>query len=239
MFHVGLVSVTNGLNPISTRPIWLSLGAGVAFVIATFGLYAAFQRGPVRLVAPLIAAYPILSVAWAQWSGGSVTLLQWVAVLVIVIGVGAVAALSDTAVDDSPSKGRTAAYALIAAVGFAATFALGQGAADLSDKGTSTLITRVLAMALTIAILLLTKSAFWPGLRALPFLIAMGIADGIALLCVLSAGQLTNPQYAAVASSMFGMLTIIMAWAFLREKMTPLQWAGCALAFAGVGYLAS
>jgi uncharacterized membrane protein len=79
---------------------------------------------------------------------------------------------------------------------------------------------------------------FWAGWRALPVLALMGIADGIALLCLLAAGGLPDAQYAAVASSCFGLLTILMAWAFLREKMTPPQWVGCAIAFSGIGYLA-
>jgi drug/metabolite transporter (DMT)-like permease len=57
-------------------------------------------------------------------------------------------------------------------------------------------------------------------------------------MCVLSAGALPDAKYASVASSLFGMLTIILAWIFLRERMTKSQWAGCAVAFLGVGYLA-
>ena len=66
----------------------------------------------------------------------------------------------------------------------------------------------------------------------------MGILDGIALLAVISAAPLPNPEYAAVTSSMFGLLTILLAWVFLRERMTLPQCAGCLLAFSGVGYLA-
>ena len=72
----------------------------------------------------------------------------------------------------------------------------------------------------------------------MPFVVAMGILDGIALLCVLSAGSLPSAQYAAVASSTFGMITVILAWIVLRERMTASQWGGCALAFGGIGYLA-
>jgi drug/metabolite transporter (DMT)-like permease len=66
----------------------------------------------------------------------------------------------------------------------------------------------------------------------------MGLADGIALMCVLSAGALENAKYASVSSSLFGMLTVILAWMFLKERMTVAQWSGCAVAFAGVGFLA-
>lgn len=238
IFHLGLMTITGGFQPITSQAIWLSLAAGVFFVIATFGLYFAFQRGPVRVVAPLIAAYPILSVAWATLNGTAISPLQWVAVLAIVIGVAVVAALSDTSNDEAPPLGPTVLYSLIAAVGFAGTFALGQMAADLTHEMPSTLVTRVLAVSLTALILVVAKQPFWPGKSAMPWLIAMGCADGVALWCVLSAGALPDAQYASVASSMFGLLTIVLAWAFLKERMTLPQWGGCILAFAGVGYLA-
>lgn len=238
VFHLCLMTATGGWMPVARSAVLPALVAGVSFVVATFGLYAAFQRGPVWLVAPLIASYPILSVAWAVVQGDPVTAAQLAAVLAIVVGVSLVAALSDEEAGETLPKGRTAAYALIAACGFAGTFAFGQHAAELSHEMPSTLIMRMLAMALSLGIVVVMRLPMWPGRGALPFLIAMGCADGIALYCVVSAGGLANPEYAAVASSMFGLLTILMAWAFLKERMTMPQWAGCLIAFAGVGYLA-
>ena len=219
IFHLGLMTFTGGFQPIGSNAIWLSIVAGVLFVIATFGLYAAFQRGPVRVVAPLIAGYPILSVAWAVWMGTEISALQWLAVLAIIVGVAVVAALSDTSTDETPPLGPTILYSLIAAAGFAGTFAAGQWAADLSHDMPSTLVTRVLAVALTVLILIVTKQSFLPDRKALPWLIAMGCADGIALWCVLSAGTLPNAQYAAVTSSMFGLLTILLAWVLDRKSV--------------------
>jgi len=45
-------------------------------------------------------------------------------------------------------------------------------------------------------------------------------------------------EFAAVAASTFGMITIILAWLFLKERMTPGQWFGVAICFFGIGYLA-
>jgi drug/metabolite transporter (DMT)-like permease len=177
-------------------------------------------------------------VAWASWQGEVITPLQWFAVIAIVTGVALVAALSDTSTDASPPKGRTILYASISGIGFAGTFAFGQYATEISGEMPTTLITRSLAVGLTTAILLTARQPFWPGRSALPLLITMGVADGIALLCVLSAGRLQDAQYAAVTSSMFGLLTIVLAWALLKERMTAIQWGGCIVAFCGVGYLA-
>ena len=112
VFHLGLMGVTGGFAPLAAEAVWLSLGAGAFFVVATFGLYYAFERGPVRLEAPLIAAYPILSVGLAVASGTEITSLQWAAVLAIVSGVAIVAALSDTSTDEAPQKGRPFSFLL-------------------------------------------------------------------------------------------------------------------------------
>lgn len=238
IFHLGVMGVQGGFTPLTPQTAWMSALAGLFFVSATYGLYYAFERGPVRLVAPIIAGYPIISVGLAAFQGAPLSIAQLTAILAIVVGVSIVAALSDTSVDDAPPKGPTILFATIAAIGFAGTFSLGQHAADLSGELPTTLVTRVIAVALTIAILVFTRQPFWAGKRALPILITMGVADGVALLAVLKAGTLPNAEFAAVASSMFGLLTILLAWVFLRERMTGAQWIGCLIAFVGVGYLA-
>ena len=238
IFHTMATISTGTLEALPARAVYLSIGSGICFVVATFGLYYAFERGPVKLVAPLIAGYPILSVGWAAVQGHPVSALQWFAVLAIVGGVSCVAALSDKTDQETPPIGPTVLFALIAAAGFAGTFAFGQAAAAMSHEMPSTLVTRVTALLLVVGILILFKQPFWAGRKALPWLIAMGLADGVALMCVLSAGALENAKYASVSSSLFGMLTVILAWMFLKERMTLAQWSGCAVAFAGVGFLA-
>lgn len=238
VFHLGLMGMRGGFTALPAPVLGMSVASGGFFLVASLGLYGAFQRGPVRLVSPLIASYPILSVAFAAFGGATITIWQWIAVLVIVLGVSLVAALSDDSDGDVPPKGLTIFYALVAAIGFACTFSLGQMASAQAGELPVTLVTRLVAIALLVAGMLALKLPFWPGRNALPILVLMGVADGIALLCVLSAGHLPDAQYAAVASSTFGLLTIVLAWAFLRERMSAAQWFGCFVAFLGIGYLA-
>ena len=74
--------------------LWLACLSGVIFAAGSYGIYRAFAIGPVKLVAPIIGSFPILSVAMASLQGDTATLSQWLAVLVVVGGVGAVAVLS-------------------------------------------------------------------------------------------------------------------------------------------------
>ncbi|MEP6267502.1 MAG: DMT family transporter [Paracoccaceae bacterium] len=237
-FHLGVMIWANELYLPTGKGFWHALVSGFFFLMASLGLYGAFQRGPVRLVSPIIASYPILSLLWAAFSGAEISTFQWCAVLLIIVGVSTVAALSDTTRDKVPPRGRTICYASIAAIGFAGTFAFGQSAAVLSGELPATLVARLAATACLIAIIGTLGLPLWPGKSALPVLGLMGLADGLALLCVMSAGGLPDAQFAAVAASTFGLLTIVMAWLWLGEHMRVSQWIGCAIAFFGIGYLA-
>ena len=238
VLQAALMLGTGAIAPVALEAAAYAALSGVFFLVASISLYGAFQRGPVRLVAPIIASYPVLSVGWAAFSGAAVSGLDWLAVLAIIAGVSVVAALSTDEAADTPPAGRTIVYALIASVGFAGTFAIGQVATEMASDLPVILITRLVSIALLAALMILRRLPFNPGRSAVPVLIAMGCLDGVALMAVLSAGGLPNAQYAAVAASVFGLLTIVMAWAFLRERMGAAQWAGCLVAFAGIGYLA-
>ena len=219
VFQIGLTVITGQEVVFDTAATTYSAVSGVFFAIASFSLYYAFQRGPVKVVAPLIASYPIFSVGWAVFNGAHVNVLQWAAVLGIILGVSLVAGLSKDETADTPALGPTVVLSLVAAAGFAITFATGQSAAKLMHEIPATLLTRGVAVCITIAVIRVMRDRFWPGWGALPWLLAMGLADGVALYSVISAGGLANDHYAAVASSMFGLLTIIFAWIFLKEKI--------------------
>ncbi|MEP5154551.1 DMT family transporter [Planktotalea sp.] len=238
LFHVGVMAFQQGDIVPDRAVLGMSFMSGVLFLVASLGLYGAFQRGPVALVAPIIASYPILSVAWAAWSGTHISPMQWGAVMLVVLGVSLVSALAQSGESDVPPIGKTISLAALSSVGFAGTFAFGQSASAIAGELPVTLVTRLVAIALLLAGLLMLRIPIWPGRAALPVLSLMGIADGIALLSVNTAGHLEDAQYASVSSSSFGLLTILFAFLFLKERLKPVQWLGCVIAFSAIGYLA-
>ena len=210
--------------------------SGLAFSLASLSLYGAFAIGPVRLVAPIIGTYPVLSVGWSVIVGSPVTGLQWIAVLVVVVGVALVAALSDSA----ESHGQimpAVILSLLAGGGFALTFAAGQAAARIGTELPVILSSRVVAAATIGIILIARKQRYRIDRTVLPLLAAMGLLDATALACVTAAGTLPHPEFAAVASSLFGMLTVVLAWAILKEPMSRAQWSAVVMVFCGIGYL--
>ncbi len=227
-----------GTSAVSTAGLMLSTLAGIAFLLANVGLYFSFARGPVRLVAPIIACFSVISVAIALLEGASFTAGQGLAIAALIIGIAIVALATPEEATVFPPAGATIAYALLAAFGFAGTFKLGQMAAETTGELEATLISRLVAFVLLATILLLRKAPVWPGRAALLPLLGMGFLDSIAIFSVISAAPLPNPEYAAVATSTFGLLTIFLGWVLLKEAMSTLQWIGCLIAFSAVGYLA-
>ncbi len=226
-----------GWDAISLRAMALAGAAGAAFFLAYIGLYRAFEIGPVRLVAPVIGAYPVLSVGWAALSGQAVTPDQWLAVGAVIAGVAIVGLLTGSG-ESHGNKRAAILWAVLGGFGFAATFALGQAAAQAGAELPVILIARATAALVAIAIMAASGGLRLPTRGALPLLGMMGLLDCIALGIVIAAAGMARPEFASVAASTFGMITVVLAWAILRERMTGGQWLGVLLTFAAIGYLA-
>ena len=65
----------------------------------------------------------------------------------------------------------------------------------------------------------------------------MGVLDTVALGAVMIGGTMPRPEFAAVAASTFGLLTVVLAWAFLSEPMTGRQWVSVTIVFAAIATL--
>ncbi|WP_299732870.1 DMT family transporter [uncultured Tateyamaria sp.] len=211
--------------------------SGVVFGLTGLAFYRALAIGPVRVVAPVVAAFPILSVGWAVVNGQVVSSLQWIAVLIVVGGCGFVAATSK---DDDGVGAQPAAilWSVLAAIGFAVSFALGQLSVEGGVEMTAIALARVGAVIIVGGLALGLRQPVMPPVSALPVLMVMGALDAIAIGAVMLAGSYAYPSFASVAASTFGVLTIALAAVFLREAVARTQWVGIAIVFGAIGYLA-
>lgn len=237
VFLLPISSAFGDWADMSARSYGLSILSGLLYLVGAIGLYNAFTIGPVRLVSPIMGAYPILSIGWAAVMGQPVHWDQWVAVSAVIVGVVIVSVLSDQK-ESGGSQRAAIGWALLGAVGFAFTFAVGHVATQTGSELPVVLITRVAASGGIVIMLMVSKGPRLPHRSTWPLLALMGLLDATALGIVIASGNLYRPEFAAVAASTFGMITIILAWLFLKERMTTPQWIGVAITFAGIGYLA-
>ena len=209
--------------------------SGGLFALGAVGLYKAFAIGPVRLVAPVVGSYPILSVGLAIWSGEPVSILHIIAVLLIIFGIMIVAQGGN---DNSSSERHLAfLWAVAAAIGFFGSFASGQAAAALGAELPFIWLARLASISTILCIALPLGVTLRPSLTQLPLLAAMGLLDAVALAVVIYAGTQDFAVFASVTASVFGLVTVILAWVFLKEKITTIQWGGIVLVFLSVGFL--
>lgn len=235
---LALIALTGNWQAIEPQHLRFAIISGVTYALGCFGLFNAFAIGPIRLVAPICGAYPVLSVALAALSGETIRPDQWLATCAVVAGI-AIVAHQPEAEARTQNPVRAMLWATIGAMGFGLTFAFGQTAAHGGSELLVTLLARITAFTL-VALWVLRGRLPSVSLRPhLPLLATMGVLDVIGLSCVIGAGRLANPEFAAVASSVFGLITILLTWHFLREPMRAGQWIGVALVFAAIAWLAA
>jgi drug/metabolite transporter (DMT)-like permease len=218
-----------------------SAAAGLAYGLGMGGLYRAFSLAPVRLVAPILGAFPMISLGFAAIGGKAVSVIELAAVLTIVGGIAivALAGRAEEGAGHSTRTGEAMLWSVAGTVGFATTFWLAQEGARQGDEMASIAVTRVVALAAVFAIVLAAQAPWRAPKGTGRSLALMGVLDAIAISLVTISGRLPNPEYAAISSSLFGVLTILLAWKILKEAVLPAQWLGIVTVFAGIAALSS
>jgi drug/metabolite transporter (DMT)-like permease len=248
---VGLV-VAAVLLLLSSEPMPTNealLWGAAAGVLGTFGLgsfYLALSRGTMGLVAPATA---LLAAAWpAAWSllrGDSVNTLALLGMLVALVAIVLIS-LPDrrlgTPTMPTYHGSRRQEWLLIlgAAIGFGGFFLLidashGAGGAVwwplLMVK-----LSGVLAVVLAVAVLV--PAGRFPGIRLGVAVLWMGCIAGIGdlggnLFFVLASDE-GELAVVIVLTSLYPVVTAILARIFLHERLSPLRLLGVALAITGV-----
>lgn len=137
----------------------LLLLAGLGIMAGTLLLYWGLSRGPVTIVAPIVGSYPVLNLLIAVFLGVRPTLLQWVLMLCVMIGVVVVSRASksfENGAEFTPAALRkTVIIALASSFGFAFGVAGVQYAAPIHGEWQTVILARWLSLAFGIAYLLL------------------------------------------------------------------------------------
>jgi drug/metabolite transporter (DMT)-like permease len=234
-------------EPMTLGPdkFWAVAVSGLAYATALIGGYRAFGIGPVSLVAPLIATYPVFSIVWALANGSQPALADWLGVASIFAGVGLVARFAAEHPDEQTSKttiqsrNMAVLYSGVACAGYAISFAAGQFAAQNASEICVTFFGRLWAIAVVLPMCLRAGARFTGAGAWLPILALMGSLDAMGLVAINSAGNFSGSEYAIVVGSCFGAVTVVLAIIFLKERLTLPQLCGMLFILAGVITLSS
>jgi drug/metabolite transporter (DMT)-like permease len=213
------------------------LGGGLGVVL----LYRAMASGAVSLVAPITACAVIFPVVYAIASGETLTLFAAGGLAAIIGGI-VLTSLRPTPVRGDPPDTRIATdrRAIVLALGAAVAFGLFFILIDFAPavSGWSALWTAgaVRASGFTVLIalnLLGPRQLGWPG-RAMPAIALAGTLDLSALTLISFAA--TTDAYGIVTAlvSLYPVITALLGFAVLGERLTRPQTLGAALAMVGV-----
>jgi drug/metabolite transporter (DMT)-like permease len=219
---------------------WLVAATGAMYAVALMFGYRAFAIGPVALVAPLIAGYPVFTMVWAVAAGSRPSPIELLGVALVLVGVVLVARFaaaqpSDVGQDTTTGTRREALlFSILACVGYASAFTMGQVASQTAAELSVTIYSRLWALAVALPITLAAGVTFVGARTWLPVYATMGALDGLCILAINAAGKMEGAEYAIVLASTFGIVTIVLAILFFRERLSILQCLGIACVFPGI-----
>lgn len=211
---------------------------GLAYGFGVGGLFRAFSLGPISLVAPLTAGYPVLTVLWGVANGLEPTLLQWACVAATLIGALIIARSgTEEGGINAVEPGKMPLLLLFCAMsvlGYSAAVVLGQHAALEVGEIEAAWLSRATSI-LTLLPFVLTERNYtpisrwhWIGLAV------MGVLDVLGLIAINASGHLPGKDFAGVGISAYGALSVILAMVFLKEKVSAGQWLGLAMIVGAV-----
>jgi drug/metabolite transporter (DMT)-like permease len=236
----GLVIVIGGSPMPDGRGLLFGVAAGLCATIGLGALYEGLAVGPMSVVAPITALEVIVPVTVGFVRGDRPSAVQVAGILIGVAGV--VLASRETAADADATVGRLrgVAYGVVAAVflGLLVTF-LAEAGKQSAPWAVFTL--RLVSVPVFLLALVVTRA--WrgkhPTRRDTGTMVGVGLLDNLANLTFALAGQTGLLALISVVGALYPVATVLLAWTFLRERLTSSQWVGIAMAFAGVGLIAA
>lgn len=236
--------ISCGVTP-GWQPWVLAAVAGVLNTIASLSLYHSFQIGVMSIVAPISSCYPALTVLLSLLSGERVQPLRMFGLAVTLIGV-VLAATSlapssrdDSAAGDKPRRARMSkgvGWAILSAAGFGVLFwFLGFYVVPVAGSAFSVWMIRLTTFC-TLALFAapVRQTLQLPRGNVWWLLAGVGIMDTVAFVSNNAALHIGQVSVVSVLASLYGAVTVLLCWIFLRERLERSQWFGILLIFAGI-----
>ncbi|HTZ49300.1 MAG TPA: DMT family transporter [Verrucomicrobiae bacterium] len=218
--------------------------AGVINTFATLAMYRSFEIGKLSVVAPVSASYPALTMLLAAATGEHLGPLRFMGLVLILLGVVIVARGEEVPGDANPLDEKTypgkrhlgVGWALLSALGFGFLFwILGTRAIPAVGSAQTVWLVRLTSAALTAVVILFWRQPISvPRADAKWLVLGMGILDTSAYVLNSYGLRLEQVSVVTVLSSLYGAVTVGLAAALLKEKISRVQLAGVVAIFVGI-----
>jgi drug/metabolite transporter (DMT)-like permease len=221
---------------------WYAVGAGGTITLGAIAFYKGLKAGPVSLVTPLSAAYPLVTTCLATTVfQAKLTAGQIIGVIGIVLGV----MLASEIIGKNRNTrriGEGPAYALLCATFWGIGYALmAQSAKQVGWESATLIEFGAIVVAFLVCIPFARKQEVitWQATKAMA---TNKIILGAALIQVAAAlafniglsKEATSGALVSALSACYPVLTIVLAFRHFGEKFDPIPFAGAALSIVGV-----
>ncbi len=237
---VGLVLLTI-LAPILAEPIptrtdavWAAI-AGIGGAVGLTALYHGLATGPMGVVAPIAAVVSvILPLIFSLFIEGLPTFPQ-----LLGFGLALCAVWFITrAGGGSPIQVRDLVLPMVAGLGFGVYFILVD---HVSATGVlwPLAVARGASVLTLLVVVFLTRQRARPAASQMPLALMSGLFDTGGTAFYALAARAGRLDIAAVLSSLYPAVTVVLAWLILKERLSRLQVLGLALAMIAVPLIAA
>lgn len=207
---------------------WAFMGS-VCGILGLLAFYSALANGVMGIVAPITACGVVVPVAVGIARGDVPSLLQGTGIVVAILGIVLATGPELRGAGDSKSV----LYAGISGVLFGLVFVALAGGGESSSIMTVTAM-RIISVTGLVIVGLVVRSIGGVTRGDLPAIAAVGALDALANVALGAAAQGNNLTITAVLGSLYPIITALLAWAFLKERMRRIQYFGVAVAMLGV-----
>jgi len=244
---VGAAAASIGLLASGEPIIWSAMGCAIAVAHGVFVavmcilLYMGMARGPIAVVAPIVAAHPVLVLAVNVTMGVRPSLLQWAAIAGVIVG-SIIIARGAIAEPDRPTQRSNRLSVLIASgacLAYAALVLTGQAAAPLIGELQTMWIGRCAGLVFIAILLALQRHPLRIPARWMPYVGLQGLLDTAGYFTFLAGANTAAPHITMVVASAFSVVTVLLARLVIHEPVSKMQWGAIALIALGTAALSA
>jgi len=201
--------------------LWSALG-GIGGAVGILTLYRGLSMGNAALVAPTTAVTAtLLPVLYQLVRHDPPSAGQMAGFAIALLGIGLAAQVTDP---DHAQRWEGFWLALLSGCGFGSFFVL-LGQVEQGAVFAPLVVARSAALGLSLVLLGVRRERL-PSLTGNPVGLLAGALDAGGNIFYLLSAQLTRLDVAAVLSSLYPAVTVILAGAVTHEVINPKQWAG-------------
>jgi drug/metabolite transporter (DMT)-like permease len=243
VLFVGAVGATIWLLASGAVLVWSPLGCTIAVVhgvsvsVMCILLYMGLARGPIAVVAPIVATHPALVLAVNVLMGMRPSAFQWAAMVTVLAGGILIARSAEARPDHSKANRTTLLIAFGACLAYVAIVLTAQVATPLIGEFQTMWIGRWAGLTFIALILLLQQARLRVPSEWLPFVGLQGGLDALGYFAFLAGANTAAPFITMVVASAFSVVTVLLAKLIIHEPVSKMQWAAIALIAAGTAVL--